>query len=656
MEHTAGATFEAGVEDVLRREHRYRPMKRALDLCCTIAVLPLAIPVMLLLAAAIRIDSPGPILFRHQRLGWHGRPFALFKFRTMRREAQPYAPHPKRPDDARVTRVGRFLRRTNLDELPQLYNILKNDMSLVGPRPEMPNIVACYTAQQRRRLLAKPGLTGLWQISPHRGRPIHEHLEHDMAYLRGMSLWLDLTVMLRTLPLLVRGDKAKDVGARTVRMPDAVDGRKSAVGPPPVQVLRAGSFDAVARRLAEVFDAQADLLPRDTGARIVLKPNCNSCMNALTGNTTDLRVLSGLLRVLADRGYRNLAVAEGTNSGFHRTGINVLGRLRVDALAARYGAEVIDCNASSAPRPVTFAGGVTAYVAGECVEADLLINLPKLKTHFETGMSVCLKNLIGCLIGQENKKKTHRDLPGNILRLSAALAPGLHVVDGLVAMEGCGPSRGTPVAGGVLVVGRDPFAVDLACAHMAGITVKRIAPLALARRLGLLPPETEETVRRLAAQGLVPPLPRPLAPARPSPAAWLALRSPLGGVLRRLRASPPGVWLAATPWFGGLLYRSGVRQDALDAEESRIRALELVSGSCDGCGVCRDACPMGLAPDRLLAGKGAVPLSGLAAVGCIGCLYCFMTCPKRALAVHGELGFLREQLDRYDDCIRALGV
>ncbi|NDY58656.1 DUF362 domain-containing protein [Desulfovibrio sulfodismutans] len=422
----------------------------------------------------------------------------------------------------------------------------------------------------------------------------------------------------------------------------------------PVQVLRAVSFDDVVRRLAGVFDARPDLLPHDMGARIVLKPNLNSYMNALTGNTTDLRVLSGLLRVLADRGCRHLTVAEGTNSGFYRAGIDVIGRLRVDVLAARYGARVVDCNASAAPHAVEFSGGVTAYAAGECAQADLLINLPKLKTHFETGMSVCLKNLIGCLIGQENKKKTHQDLPGNILRLHAALAPGLHVVDGIVAMEGMGPSRGTPVAADILVVGRDAFGVDLACAHMAGIAVARIAPLLLARQSGMLTPVTEEAVRRLAEKGLLPTLPRPLTPARPTPAAWLALRSPLGGLFRRLRASPPGVRLAASKWFGGLLYLSGVRQDMFDAADARISALEMVRDACTGCAACRDVCPMGLSPDSLLSGKGAVPLAELAAAGCVGCLYCFMICPQRALAIHGDRGFLQEQMNRYDGPVRAL--
>lgn len=213
MEYPTGDTAWAVAEAALtRRERGYRTIKRAFDLCCILAACPLVLPVLLLLAVAIRLDSPGPVLFRQRRLGWRGRAFTLYKFRTMYREAPPYAPHPRCSDDARVTRVGRVLRRMNLDELPQLYNVLRDDMSLVGPRPEMPHIVATYTPWQRLRLLAKPGLTGPWQLSPHRGRPIHEHMEHDLAYLRGMGLWLDVRILLRTLPLLVRGDKAGAAG------------------------------------------------------------------------------------------------------------------------------------------------------------------------------------------------------------------------------------------------------------------------------------------------------------------------------------------------------------------------------------------------------------------------------------------------------------
>lgn len=212
MENICGVSPEAFSLAARQRERRYRPLKRAFDLCCTLAVLPVAVPLALVLALAIRMDSPGPVVFRHRRLGWRGHPFTLYKFRTLRRDAHPYAPHPARQDDPRITRMGRLLRRTNLDELPQLYNILKGEMSLVGPRPEMPSIVAGYSPTQRLRLLAKPGLTGLWQISPHRGRPIHEHMEHDLAYLRTMSLPQDVRILLRTLPFLVRGDKAAPSG------------------------------------------------------------------------------------------------------------------------------------------------------------------------------------------------------------------------------------------------------------------------------------------------------------------------------------------------------------------------------------------------------------------------------------------------------------
>ena len=123
-----------------------------------------------------------------------------------------------------------------------------------------------------------------------------------------------------------------------------------------------------------------------------------------------------------------------------------------------------------------------------------------------------------------------------------------------------------------------------------------------------------------------------------------------------MRASRLGTRLAATQWFGGLLYRSGVRQDNFHAQEACVRALELATGACAGCQACRNICPMGLKPDGLLAGQGAVAMSKLESEGCVGCLYCFMICPKRAIAVHGEWGFLREQMERYDDVIRCLRV
>jgi lipopolysaccharide/colanic/teichoic acid biosynthesis glycosyltransferase len=123
----------------------------------------------------------------------------MLKFRTMHHGVDPAAPAPSAPGDARVTPVGRWLRATSLDELPQLWNVLRGEMSLVGPRPEMPFIAAGYDEWQRRRLSVKPGITGLWQILGRKDLPMHQNLQYDFYYIRNRSLALDASILLRTL-------------------------------------------------------------------------------------------------------------------------------------------------------------------------------------------------------------------------------------------------------------------------------------------------------------------------------------------------------------------------------------------------------------------------------------------------------------------------
>ncbi|MCR4286414.1 MAG: DUF362 domain-containing protein, partial [Deltaproteobacteria bacterium] len=135
-------------------------------------------------------------------------------------------------------------------------------------------------------------------------------------------------------------------------------------------------------------------LPASKGASILIKPNLNSNMNELTGNTTDLRVLAGTIEFLKDSGYYDITIGEGTSSGFYREGINVFSRLMVDRLAGRYGVKTLDFNHAESTE-INFENGVKANVARICLDADYFINMPKLKMHFETMMSVCLKNLIG---------------------------------------------------------------------------------------------------------------------------------------------------------------------------------------------------------------------------------------------------------------------
>ena len=138
-------------------------------------------------------------------LGLKGRKFTLYKFRTMKPESDEYEVAPVSMNDDRITGLGRFLRRTSLDELPQLFNVLAGQMSLVGPRPEMPFIVEDYGSWQRHRLDVKPGLTGMWQIMGRKELPLHDNLEYDYYYIRNQSLMLDLTILLRTVAVIFKG-------------------------------------------------------------------------------------------------------------------------------------------------------------------------------------------------------------------------------------------------------------------------------------------------------------------------------------------------------------------------------------------------------------------------------------------------------------------
>jgi lipopolysaccharide/colanic/teichoic acid biosynthesis glycosyltransferase len=193
----------------------YPIVKRALDLAIAGALLMMLLPLFALIVLAIILDSPGPPLFRQERVGESGKRFQMLKFRTMipERRKGAGAPPPdvpdrrrvhKSPDDPRVTRVGRILRRTCVDELPQLWNVIRCEMSLVGPRPELPSIVDTYESWQHARHLVMPGITGWWQVNRDQ-RLMHEATELDVYYVQHQSLWFDLVILARTSLVVIRG-------------------------------------------------------------------------------------------------------------------------------------------------------------------------------------------------------------------------------------------------------------------------------------------------------------------------------------------------------------------------------------------------------------------------------------------------------------------
>jgi exopolysaccharide biosynthesis polyprenyl glycosylphosphotransferase len=183
--------------------------KRALDVLVAGTVLLLALPLFAVAALLIRRESPGPVFFRQKRVGQSGAPFVMLKFRTMFVHLSGDALKPRDEQDPRITDVGRWLRRYSLDELPQFLNVLRGEMSVVGPRPEMEFLVEAYGPLERERLRAKPGITGLWQISYHRGtKQIHENIDYDIYYVENRSLMLDLVIIFLTVFAVARGTGA----------------------------------------------------------------------------------------------------------------------------------------------------------------------------------------------------------------------------------------------------------------------------------------------------------------------------------------------------------------------------------------------------------------------------------------------------------------
>jgi len=183
-------------------------LKRIFDIVVSLLLAGLMSPVLVAVYLLLLAGGKGSPIFRQTRVGLNGKCFTLIKFRTMKPESGEYEVAPVSADDSRITGLGRFLRRTSLDELPQLFNVLAGSMSLVGPRPEMPFIVEGYLEWQRHRLDVKPGLTGLWQIMGRKDLPLHENLEYDFYYIRNQSLMLDFSILLRTVATVVLGKGA----------------------------------------------------------------------------------------------------------------------------------------------------------------------------------------------------------------------------------------------------------------------------------------------------------------------------------------------------------------------------------------------------------------------------------------------------------------
>ncbi len=339
-----------------------------------------------------------------------------------------------------------------------------------------------------------------------------------------------------------------------------------------IDVIKAHSMGEIREGVFDVLMKYEDRFPRSMGAKIFLKPDLSSNMNALSGSTTDLRVIAAVIEFLIDMGFTDITIGEATHTGFGKNNISTISRLSIDKLADYYGVGAIDLNYSES---IDIAMGDGVTVSSECLEADFFINSPKLKSGLVSGMGGCLKNLLGCLVGRGNK--IYKNLARNIQDLNRAIKPQLHIVDALISMGGSGP--GVPINTGVIVVGSDPNLTDLVLSKLSQHTM-------------------------------------------PAPVSFI--NSPSRRLLGKRRFMP------------GPKHKS--------KKEMYFWGLYLDHDLCiDGCKKCLDYCPLGLGlPEKFQKYKN----------GCIGCLYCYMVCPTKAIEFLGELGFMAEQIRQYDGITR----
>ncbi|ABK60595.1 sugar transferase [Clostridium novyi] len=207
------------IKSQFKKSTSYFVIKKIIDIVGSLCGIVILSPIMIITAIAIKLDSKGPVFFSQERVGKNGKIFKMYKFRSMiinaeevlyklKEKNEMSGPMFKMKDDPRVTRVGKFIRKTSIDELPQLINILKGEMSLVGPRPNLPSEVEQFSDYQRLKLLAKPGLTCYWQVSGRNNIDFEEWMELDIKYIKERSTWVDIKLIFKTVGVLLGDENA----------------------------------------------------------------------------------------------------------------------------------------------------------------------------------------------------------------------------------------------------------------------------------------------------------------------------------------------------------------------------------------------------------------------------------------------------------------
>ncbi len=394
-----------------------------------------------------------------------------------------------------------------------------------------------------------------------------------------------------------------------------------------VAVARADHIADVRQSVLEFFDLWKGL-PENKNARVVLKPNFNNDINGLMSNSTDLRVIVSVIRELKNRGYHNITIAEGPNGGVVRQGIDVFKRLRIDRVAKKFNVDFVNLNQTQGFKNV-LTNNEPVELSATCLNADVFINLPKIKTHWEAGLSLSSKNIMGCLVGF-SKKKMHYNFFPNILRLNELVRPHFHIVDGLVAMEGQGPGDGRPRPLDLLIAGTNPYLTDLVVTRLVGFSLNDVGYLRLAYERGLISPQDVAITEHIQPVAQLIPSHQPKL-TKMATARWL---TPVRTLFRPIFQHKV---------VNGFLRRHKIMQDTYVSSDDTIDRLTYTAAKCQNCTHTQRFCPMSLDPTK-----------DLDSPDCIQCLYCVFTCPNESIDMHGNPGFLTSQLERYKEFMKKL--
>ncbi len=391
-----------------------------------------------------------------------------------------------------------------------------------------------------------------------------------------------------------------------------------------ISLYRPESMEEIEKCVEEIFKENEKIFPKNKNSKILLKPNFNNDLNALTGNSTDLRIIVAVLKSLRKRGYKKITIGEGSNCGINHIGLNVFKRLGIDKIAELFNAELINFNKDDGKKIQLVTG--EAKIAKTILNAEFVINLPVIKTHVEAGMTCACKNYMGALIGTE-KRKMHDCLEKNIVRLNEIIKTDLIIVDGIICMEGRGPGDGIPKKLGIILSGKNPFLMDLFCTKLIGLDYKKIKFLQEAIKNNKISEKDIEKIKKINALAKFKPGTKTLADIILLNNFFIGIR--FSKIFEKVFNK------GILPW---LLYKIGVKQDKYILEERDIRGFDFekkYEGEIKKC--LEEYCPLSLKSPKDKK--------------CIRCMYCYQILPEK-INVDGDLRDFEMQMKRFNKSLQ----